>query len=179
MNFGISGYLYRSAVLYYDKETETFWEQMTGKAVIGPQTGRQLKWIPTTVTTWDKWRKKHPETTVLAPQFSLERYRNTHGTYEKQYRSVDRLFFPVGPHPIDRQYKNKDTCTIVVHKGGARCYPHKAFDGTIEDGDLRITKKEGTVRVTDKAGKEVPSMHAYWFAWCVYYPKGTVWQSKK
>ena len=60
MNFGISGYLYRSAVLYYDKETETFWEQMTGKAVIGPQTGRQLKWIPTTVTTWDKWRKKHP-----------------------------------------------------------------------------------------------------------------------
>ena len=42
MTFGISGYLYDSDVLLYDHQTETFWQQLTGRAVVYcyPWTGR-------------------------------------------------------------------------------------------------------------------------------------------
>ena len=42
LTLGVSGYLYRSAVLYHDDETETFWSQMTGEAVVGPLSGRRV-----------------------------------------------------------------------------------------------------------------------------------------
>jgi len=75
-------------VLYYDRETETFWEQMTGKAVVGPQTGKRLEWIPSVVTTWKKWREAHPATTVLKPPHPVRAYKRTNANY-KRYRQTD------------------------------------------------------------------------------------------
>jgi len=59
-------------VLYHDDETETFWSQMTGGGVVGPLAGKQLRWLPSEVTSWKEWRAKHPDTTVLKPPRPLE-----------------------------------------------------------------------------------------------------------
>ena len=64
--FGVSGLLYRSNVLMYDKQTESLWLQVKRRAVTGPMTGTKLFTFPSTITTWSKWRKKHPDTTVLS-----------------------------------------------------------------------------------------------------------------
>jgi hypothetical protein len=166
-------------VLYYDKETETFWEQMTGNAVVGPQTGKRLRWIPSVVTTWKQWKKEHPKTSVLKPPRPLEAYQRTNRSYER-YRMTDRAHWLDRRIPVGNEYKNKDSVTIVVRDGKARCYPHRALkEGANEDGDLRVVKEGATVRVRDRDGREVPSLFAYWFAWCAYYPKGTVYAPKK
>ncbi len=176
---GISGYLYRSAVLYYDRETETFWEQMTGKAVVGPQTGKRLKWIPSVVTTWKQWRREHPATTVLKPPRPLEAYKRTNKHYER-YRLTDRAHFLDRTIEVGKQYRNKDSVTIVLRNGQARCYPHPILlEGVTSDGDLKVIKDGATVRVKDKEGREIPSLLSYWFAWCAYYPKGTVFTPRK
>lgn len=166
-------------MLYYDRETETFWEQMTGKAVVGPQTGKQLRWIPSVVTTWRKWRKEHPKTTVLDPPHPASAYERTNRHYQR-YRRTDRAHFLDGKIKVGKQYRNKASVTIVVRNGRARCYPHPVLrEGVNVDGDLRVIKSGETVRVKDKEGREVPSLLGYWFAWCAFYPNGTVFEGAK
>ena len=179
LTLGVSGYLYRSAVLYYDFETETFWSQMTGEGVVGPQTGKRLEWLPTVVTTWKEWKAEHPETSVLAPVFPLGRYRGTKKHYGRYYGS-GKPWFPTGPHPIGADYAPMDAVTIVHGKGKGRCYPHKALkDGITEDGAYKIEKKGKTVRVRDEDGKDVPTLTGFWFAWCAFYPEGSVYEPKE
>ena len=54
--FGVSGLLYNSDVLLYDRESETLWSQIKGEAVAGPLVGKPLEIIPTYVTSWKAWR---------------------------------------------------------------------------------------------------------------------------
>ena len=64
--FGVSGKLYNSDVLFYDRKTESLWSQIKMEAVTGPLTGSRLKLLPLVHTTWEAWKKKHPDTKVLS-----------------------------------------------------------------------------------------------------------------
>ena len=66
LDFGVSGLLYQSDVLLYDRQTESLWSQVKGGAVTGPMTGTRFRTLPSTVTSWKKWRTKHPDTKVLS-----------------------------------------------------------------------------------------------------------------
>ena len=49
----------------FDRETVSLWIHTTGEAVIGEYKAKTLEFLPATVTTWEKWKKEHPETLVL------------------------------------------------------------------------------------------------------------------
>jgi hypothetical protein len=54
--------------ILYDRQTDSWWSQIVGKAVRGPMEGRELRKWPSTLTTWGRWRQLHPRTTVtIAP----------------------------------------------------------------------------------------------------------------
>ena len=162
-------------MLYYDHETETFWEQMSGRAIVGPWTGKRLKWLPHELTTWGEWKKKHPKTTVLKPVFNGVRY-DAANRYYRQYRERGRHLYPLHVK-LDETYLEMEQVVIVDRGKGARAYPLKELiEGVTQDGDLRIARKDTLIRVTTKDGKRVPHMTGYWFAWCAYYPKGTVYK---
>ncbi len=65
---GTSGFLYRSNKLMYDQKTQSLWNTLWGKPVIGPLvgTGIELEYLSVVTTTWGEWKKLHPETTVLS-----------------------------------------------------------------------------------------------------------------
>lgn len=63
--FIVSGRLWRNSLIMQDLETNTFWSHVTGKAVLGPLEGKELKVIPAVQTTWREWRSAHPRTRVL------------------------------------------------------------------------------------------------------------------
>jgi hypothetical protein len=166
-------------VFFWDHETESFWLQTTGECNVGPQTGKQLKWIATEVTTWADWRKRHPKTTVLAPVLPMKTYRNTARGYGR-YAARGVPMFPTGPNEQSPAYRPMDTVTIVKSGKVARCYPHPALrEGDNKDGEFLVEKKGKRVVVRDKDGKIVPSMTGYWFAFWAFYPKGTVWERPK
>jgi len=48
-----------------DLETGTFWSQVSGKAIHGPESGSSLEPVPAVVTTWGEWLRLHPDTLVL------------------------------------------------------------------------------------------------------------------
>lgn len=131
--------------------------------------------MPSEVTTWKRWRAKHPGTTVLDPPLGAAAYAGTNAWYRK-YRQTDRMMFPEGAAPIDARFRRKDNVTIAYVDGKPRCYPHPLLEeGETRDGDLVIVKEGISVRVLDAEGAPVPSMLAYWYAWCALYEGGTVY----
>ena len=61
LEFGVSGLLYNSDVLLYDRTTESLWSQIRAQAVTGPLAGKALVQVPLIHTSWAKWKKKHPD----------------------------------------------------------------------------------------------------------------------
>ena len=47
-----------------DKQTDSRWSQLFGRAIEGPMEGRRLEKLPSTMTSWGRWRQLHPNTTV-------------------------------------------------------------------------------------------------------------------
>ena len=61
-----------------DRETDTIWNHLDGKATLGALAGERLRMIPLPLMTWSAWLDEHPESTV--PAFDTP--------YEQYYRSV-------------------------------------------------------------------------------------------
>lgn len=83
-NFTASGYLFRTDMVMWDPETNQLWNQITGQSIAWLDSNEpasvghedlELDLIPTTITTWDNWRQKHPDTLLLQPVFSPGSYR--------------------------------------------------------------------------------------------------------
>ncbi len=65
--FGVSGLLYRSNLVMYDRRTDSLWSQLLARAIRGPETGTTFEQVPSTLATWADWRATHPGTDVLLP----------------------------------------------------------------------------------------------------------------
>ena len=65
LTFGVSGSLWKDALVMYDHETESLWGHVIGKAIDGPLAGAQLSMYPATQTTWKAWLASQPNTRVL------------------------------------------------------------------------------------------------------------------
>lgn len=67
LDFGHSGWLWRSSYLLYDRETGSVWHHATGIALAGPMRGKRLARIATTsLMTYAAWCRENPGTLVLA-----------------------------------------------------------------------------------------------------------------
>ena len=62
-DFGVIG-VEKGTLIMYDAQTHSWWSQLFGEAVKGPMKGRSLDKLPSTMTTWGKWRALYPQTTV-------------------------------------------------------------------------------------------------------------------
>jgi hypothetical protein len=91
--FGVSGKLFNSDLLMYDRATDSFWSQIHGRAVVGPLTGRALKPFPSEIMTWGEWRTRYPETEVLS-SFTGQMREYTAFPYRNYFES-DELWFTV------------------------------------------------------------------------------------
>ena len=56
-------------LVIYDERTRSFWSQAIAETICGPMTGTWLSIVPSTLTSWGKWRADHPDTEVLLPPF--------------------------------------------------------------------------------------------------------------
>jgi hypothetical protein len=65
--------LWRASLLMFDRETESLWSHVTGKAVAGPLAGARLHMLPAVHTTWGLWIANYPHTRVLAKQWEAPR----------------------------------------------------------------------------------------------------------
>jgi len=95
-DFGSSGFLMRSNKLMVDRQTGTLWNQLTGRPVVGPvaEDDFRLRVLPSVVTTWESWVRRHPETRVLSLETGHERPYEPGAAYGDYFAS-DGTMFPV------------------------------------------------------------------------------------
>lgn len=65
LHFGVSGYLRRSDLVMYDRQTETWWQQATGVGLVGTHAGRRLDFVPSSIVAWSEFRAAHPDAGVV------------------------------------------------------------------------------------------------------------------
>jgi len=53
--------------VFKDVETGSRWQQSSLEAISGPMKGEHLKLYPFLLTSWEEWRRLHPDTLVLKP----------------------------------------------------------------------------------------------------------------
>jgi hypothetical protein len=66
LDFGTTGNLRHSDLVMYDRQTESWWQQVTGRAIVGELTGTQLEFLPSQLISWGQFVAAHPDGTVLS-----------------------------------------------------------------------------------------------------------------
>lgn len=65
LTFDFADGLLNNNLLVVDRETDSVWSQLHGKAIIGPLEGEPLTVVPSVQTTWKFWKEHHPDTRVM------------------------------------------------------------------------------------------------------------------
>ena len=183
ITFGVSGLLYNSDVLLYDRPTHSLWSQILGRAISGGLRNTALTLIPSSHTTWREWRARHPDTIVLSRDTGFRR--NYRSSPYLEYARSAKLMFPVNNK--DHRYRNKEMVLGIVAGGQSKAYPFKELQRQgqtrFEDdfaGKLLTIEwlpDEKTARALDRHGDELPTVLAYWFAWYAFHPDTLVFEA--
>ena len=73
LDFGTTGMLRNSDLVMYDRQTESWWQQLTADAVVGELTGERLEVLPSQILPWQEFRRLHPDGEVLSRQTGYSR----------------------------------------------------------------------------------------------------------
>jgi hypothetical protein len=84
LTFGTTGNLRKSDLVMWDRQTESWWQQLTAEAVVGKLTGRKLTVLPSQTLSWADYRKRFPRGDVLSRDtgFSRDYGTNPYQGYE-------------------------------------------------------------------------------------------------
>lgn len=121
LTFGNTGALYESAMVMYDRETESLWWQVPGLAIKGPLRGSTLELLPSMVTEWGEWKELHPDTLVLSEETGHDRPYHVDAflAYDEDVESTPRF-----PHSEPDPRLPPKTKVVGLSIGGeAKAYP--------------------------------------------------------
>ncbi len=65
LDFGTTGKLRFSDLVMYDRQTESWWQQIAGEAIVGESTGKRLAFLPSQIVSWEMFRQTFPVGKVL------------------------------------------------------------------------------------------------------------------
>jgi hypothetical protein len=172
--FGVSGVLYNSDLVMYDRRTDTLWDQIEGRGIVGELTGETLKMLPTTMARWSRWKEAHPNTRVLSTDTGFDQD-YSENPYEK-YQTSDRIVFPVSG--TDDRIGPKTVVHGVYVDGVYIAWTEQLLktEGQVtqevNDRNLVISYHEdSSVSVQDAvSGKSYTPVRAFWFAWYAFHP---------
>jgi len=114
-DFGTSGRLYNSALVMYDRQTESLWAHYTGQAIAGALTGSQLELIPVATVAFETFLDEHPNGLVMTRPGGFGRSYGTNAYVNYDTPDGNPMFF--GGIPDDRL--PPQTRVLVVRHAGA------------------------------------------------------------
>ena len=119
---GVSGRLYNSNLVFYNRTDDTWFNQLLGVGTKGAQLNEAAPRVHVWEMTWAAWRALHPDTTVLSQETgharNYERY-----PYSSYFVDHADTFRPTNPSP-DPAVPNKAITYGVRVGGGAKAYVH-------------------------------------------------------
>lgn len=119
-DFGVSGNLRYSDLIMYDRQTESWWQQITGTAIVGELTGKKLTSIPASIVSFADFQSTYPKGLVLSSETGYMRNygSNPYPGYDNISRSPF-LFF----EPVDGRLPAMERVVTVSLNGEDAAYP--------------------------------------------------------
>ena len=159
--FGVSGKIWNSNTLLYDRTTESLWSQLRGEAIEGDLAGTMLTRYPSQVMTWATFKAEYPYGQVLSRETGIDRD-YTQDPYEGYYESA-AIWFPLDHEDV--RLSPKSLVFGVEREGRTIAFP---VDSLEEFDTIQALVEESDILV--------PS---YWFAWAAMYPQTQVYSSNE
>ena len=174
VEFGVSGILYNSNLVMYDRVTRSLWDQIEGKAIVGGSTGLTLEMVPLSQTTWKIWREQHPNTLVLSEEtgFNRDYTKNPYADYDKDatirfpVEHLSKLLYPKA-RVFGLQIGGE---ALAIKEDWLR--QKKSIKEKLGKKKLEISYHgDGSVTAVDeKTGEVFVANKMFWFAWSAFHP---------
>ena len=116
LTFGVSGMLFRDALVMFDRETDTLWTHVDGHAIRGPLAGRSLVPVAAVHATWKQWKTMYPDSVVLKKRGEFR------SPYESYNRSSGKLGI-FGRRNEDTRLPGKERILGIRADGVAMVFP--------------------------------------------------------
>lgn len=121
--FGVSGLLYNTNLIPYDRATNSNWAQILNESVNGSLLGEKIGLIKLVETDWKTWKALYPSTRVVGLNTGFAR---TYGVspYGDYSTNNSRFLFPV---PKDNRLPSKERVHAVIDGEGSKVYQFSDF----------------------------------------------------
>ena len=184
LSFGVSGKLRNSDMVMYDHQTESWWQQALGQAIVGDLTGTELNTLPSWMESWADFSVRNPDGLVMdEPRFNRAYGQNPY----RKYDSAARPFLYNGetpPHgilPLARVVRVGDRAWPLtrlsdlgrIDEAGLRLSWTAGQASALDTGKISRGRDVGSVRVRDAQGQNVAHDVMFAFAFHAFWPDGT------
>lgn len=208
LEFGVSGKLLNANLVMYDRGTESYWNQIEGKAIVGPRTGQELDLKFSSITTWKDWKEGHPDTKVLSRDTGIYPPSTYSGDPYSGYKASENVGF--GVNNVDERLPAKELVYGVKVEGTSKAYTEKALnqeelirdrignksiilfkspaDGTVKAysfeeniSNTEFELSEEDLKNLDSKVEELKSLNPrgfYWFAWSKFNSETELYKSE-
>lgn len=124
--FGVSGLLYNTNLILYDRATDSNWSQILNESVNGQLLGEKADLIRVFETDWQTWKALYPNSRVLSINTGFSRVygRSPYGDYNT---NNDRFLFPV---PKDGRLPSKQRVHAILDGTDAKAYTFNNFSSS-------------------------------------------------
>ncbi len=122
--YGVSGFLYNSNLIAYDRKTDSYFSQMFSIGITGPNMCKSTGHIQAIETTWETWKTWFPESQILSTQTGFIRnYESL--PYSKTQQETSLPDFPV--NNVDERLPNYRRVFGIVISNQAKVFDINDF----------------------------------------------------
>ena len=112
LDFGVSGNLRHSDLVMWDRQTESWWQQLTGEGIVGAYAGYQLDLAPAQIVSWGDFKAAFPDADVLSRNTGHTRRYGSNPYYG--YDRVDQSPFLFDGEPDGRLLPMERVAALVL-----------------------------------------------------------------
>jgi len=155
LEFEVSGFLRNSNMVMFDRQTETWWQQLMGEAIVGELAGAELKIVPSLIISVKEFFDRYPDGQILPKETGHEKAMERYGTnpytrYDSISKNPYSRFFD--ENNVDSRLPAMERVIDIQDDGKYKIYPFTAIaeKGVINDKfeskNIAIFYLQGTVQ---------------------------------
>jgi hypothetical protein len=125
--FGVSGLLYQTNLIPFDRATKSNWSQILNESVNGSLEGKKAELIQLVETDWKTWKTMYPSTKLI--NIENTGFSRTYGIYPyADYKTNEATFF--FPTPKDARLPLKERVHAIIDAERAKAFRFFDFETT-------------------------------------------------